>query len=418
MRDRGHADEVVVGLDIGTTKIVIVVGEMVKGNVKFRGMHSHPSAGMRKGIVVNMEEMTRSIRDALQEAGASLGVEINSVYASISGSHIRGCRNAGTAGVGGREITYADIDRAIGAAQSVYLPLDRELLHVMPSGHTIDGQSGIKNPVGMTGESLEANVYAITGAAAPIQNLLKCCEKAGVEVADLVFGPVALAGSMLSDDERELGVALIDIGGGTTDILLYKDGWPIHASVLAIGGNHFTNDLAVGLKIPVSEAERIKKQYGTVSAQTVSDSEQIRIVHAGQERTIARRYVAEILQARTDEFLDLIQREFPSGLGYETSLTGVVLTGGGSLLNGMAKTAEQIWGVPVRAGNPIDIHGTQGFENSSDCVVGAGLVRYACEASLEGLYPEVAVVGIMGKIRNWAREIFKIYKGGIEYVRN
>lgn len=419
MIKRNTTDHIIIGLDIGTTKIAIAVGESMKGGLKFHGMYAYPSAGMRKGIVVNMEEMILSIRNALQEAGAASGVDINSVYVSVSGAHIKGCCNVGSAGIGGREVTCADIDRVFDAAKALYVPLDREILHVMPAGYSVDGLSGIKDPLGMTGERLEEKVYAITGAATPIQNLLRCCEKAGVEVADMVFAPAASAGTMLTDDERELGVALVDIGGGTTDILLIKDGWPIHASVLAIGGNHFTNDLAVGLRIPVDEAERIKKCFGAAAAQMVSDSEQIEIVLSGQKRTIYRRLVAEILQARTDEFLDLIQKEFPSDSGCESSLTGVVLTGGGALLNGIDRMAEEAWGLPVRAMSHIEMHGNdQCLENNPAYGVGAGLVRYGFEESSEGLYARDAVVGIFGRLKDWAREIFKIHKGGIEYVRN
>jgi len=415
---RSTTDHIVVGLDIGTTKIAVVVGEIIRGTVEFRGMHAYPSAGMRKGIVVNMEEMILSIRNALQEAGSAFDVDINSVYTSITGSHIKGSCNVGSIGIGGREVASADIDRVFDSARAVYVPLDREVLHVMPAGYAIDGQNGIRDPLGMTGERLEAKVFAITGAATPIQNLLRCCEKAGVEVADMVFAPVASAGAMLTEDERELGVALVDIGGGTTDILLYKDGWPIHASVIAVGGNHFTNDLAVGLKIPVDEAERIKKCFGAAT-QMVTDSEQIEIIPFGQKRTIYRRHVAEILQARTEEFIGLIEKEFPSGSSCESSLTGVVLTGGGSLLNGLDKAAEEIWGLPVRSGDSIiNIHGIQGPENSGACSVGAGLVRYGFEESSEEFSPRDAVTGIFSRMKAWAKEIFKIHKGGIEYVRN
>jgi cell division protein FtsA len=319
--------------------------------------------------------------------------------------------------VRGKEVTFVDVEHVIDSAKAVYVPIDREVLHVIPAGYSLDGQNGIRYPLGMIGARLEANVYAITGAATPIQNLLKCCEKAGVEVAELVFAPVASSAAMLTDDERELGVALVDIGGGTTDILLYKDGWPIHASVLAVGGNHFTNDLAVGLKIPVDEAERIKKDFGEASVQMVSDPEHIRIVHAGRERTLLHRHVAEILQARTDEFLDLIQKEFPSGLGYESSLMGVVLTGGGALLNGLDRAAREVWGLPVRA-DSVAVHDSQGQENNPDYAVAAGLVRYACEAASEALHPGDDVTGVFGRIKDWAKEIFKIHKGGIEYVRN
>ncbi len=417
---QGHSDHIIVGLDIGTTKILTVVGEIVKGTLEFRGVHSCPSAGMRKGIVVNMEEMIDSIKDALKETGSSFGIEINSVYASISGAHIKGFYNVGATGIGGREVTDADIDCVFDSARAVYVPLDREILHVVPAGYAIDGQNGIKDPVGMTGERLEAKVFAITGASSSIHNLLKCCEKAGVEVADLVFAPVASAGAILTDDERELGVALIDIGGGTTDILLYKDGSPHYASVLAVGGNHFTNDVAVGLKIPVNEAERIKKCYGAAEIHLVRDSKQIEIVCGGQKRSVSPSRLAEILQARAEEFLDLIRGEFDICSGHDIASMGVVLTGGGALLKGLERMAEEAWRMPVRVGSPMDMnaHGVQDMANNPESATGEGLVHFGFEALSDRLCTQNAVTGIFGTMKDWAKEIFKIKKGGIEYVRN
>lgn len=414
---RGNPDHIIVGLDVGTTKICTIVGEIVNGTLAFRCMHISASAGMRKGIVVDMEEMVMSIRNALNETGSSSGVEINSVYVSISGAHMKGFRNFGAAGIWGREVTFADIDRVLNSAKAVYVPLDRELVHVMPAGYAIDGQNGIKNPVGMKGERLEAKVYTVTGAATSIQNLLRCCEKAGVEVADMVFAPVASADAILTEEERELGIALVDIGGGTTDIILYKDGWPCYASVFAVGGNHFTNDIAVSLKIPVNEAERIKKCFGTAAMHMVNDSEQIEIVYGGQKRMVMRRHLAEILQARTDEFLDLIRGEFLSCSGYDIASTGVVLTGGGALLKGLDRMAETAWGLSVRLGT-MDIHGVEDMAKNPGCATGAGLVLYGFEASSDRLYSRDAVTGTFAKMKDWAKEIFKIKKGGIEYVRN
>lgn len=415
---RGHPENIIVGLDVGTTKICTVVGEVVSGTLSFRSMHISSSKGMRKGAVVNMEETVQSVRNALKEAESSFGVEINSVYVSISGAHVKGSHNFGAAGIGGRDVTYADVDRVLDSAKAVYVPLDREVLHVVPAGYTIDGQNGIKDPVGMTGERLEAKVYTVTGAVTSMQNLLKCCEKAGVEVADMVFGPLASAEAILTDDERELGVAVVDIGGGTTDIILYKDGWPSHACALSVGGNHFTNDIAVGLKIPVTEAERIKKCFGAAAMHMVSDSEQIAIVHGGQDRMVLRRHLAGIIQARTDEFLDLIRKEFISCSGYDIASTGVVLTGGGALLEGLSSMAEAAWGLPVRLGGPMNIHGVQDMLNNPICSAGAGLVLHGFEASSERMYSADAVRGVFGKIKDWAKEILKIKKGGIEYVRN
>jgi cell division protein FtsA len=235
----------------------------------------------------------------------------------------------------------------------------------------------------------------------------------------MVFGPLASAKAILTDDERELGVAIVDIGGGTTDIIFYKDSWPVHAFVLAVGGNHFTNDIAVGLKIPVIEAERIKKCFSAAATHMVSDSaEQIAIVHGEQKRMVLRRHLAEIIQARTDEFLDLIRGEFLSCSGYDIASAGVVLTGGGALLEGLGRMAEAAWGLPVRLGGPMDIHGVQDMLNNPICSAGAGLVLHGFETSSERMYSTDAVRGVFGKIKDWSKEIFKIKKGGIEYVRN
>jgi cell division protein FtsA len=412
------SDQVIVGLDIGTTKICAVVGEVVKDTLTFRGMHTSPSTGMRKGIVVNMEEMVQSIRNALKGTESSFGLEINTVYAGISGAHIKGFPNVGTAGIGGREVTCSDIDHVLNSAQAVYLPLDREVIHVIPAGYAVDGQNGITNPVGMTAERLEARVYAVTGAVTPIQNLLRCCEKAGVEVAGMVFAPVASADAVLSEDERELGVVLVDIGGGTTDIIFYRDGGPVYTSVLAVGGNHFTNDIAVGLKIPSDDAERIKKSFSATAIPVSSESGQGEIIHGGKKRMIAQRNLIEILHARTDEFLDLVRREFLSCSGYDVASTGVVLTGGGALLEGLVGMAEQAWGLPVRLGSPVNIRGIHDTANNPCFATGAGLMLYGFEASADSFCSEVAVIGLFGKMKDWAKEIFKIKKGGIEYVRN
>ena len=414
---RSCPDTILVGLDVGTTKICVAVAEVKRGELALRGINISPSSGMRKGVVVDMEETVLSIRNALKATEDSFGLEINSVCISVSGAHVKGFHSAGAGGIGGREITCADIERVLESAKDIYMPLDRELLHLMPAGYAVDGQNGIKDPSGMRGEKLEAKVYAVSGAAAPVQNLLRCCEKAGVEVADMVFAPLASAGCILTEDERDHGVALVDIGGGTTDILLYKDGWPRHASVLAVGGNHFTNDIAVGLMVPVSEAERIKRSSGALSVSMVNDAEKVEIVHGAQKREISRRQVAEILQARTDEFLDLVRGELVSAALPDAVSTGVVITGGGALLKGIEKMAESAWGLPVRLGRFVKINGADQIEDNPAYSTGAGLVIYSFEG-LSGKFSARDAAGIFGKMKDWTKGLFKIRKGGMEYVRN
>ncbi len=339
---RTHQGNIIVGLDVGTTKICAVVGEVVNGDLEFRGVSTSPSTGLRKGVVVNIDATVESIRNAVKTAESTTGVEINAVYVGISGGHIKGFNSYGAIGIRGKEVTHLDVDRVIDSAKAVYVPLDREVLCVIPTGYILDGQNGIKDPAGMTGVRLEAKAYIVTGAVTSVQNLLKCCKEAGLEAIDIVFEPLASAEAILTDDEKELGVAVVDIGGGTTDIILYKDGWLRHSSVLAVGGNHFTNDIAVGLRISAIEAERIKKGHGLAMTRMVKDSEEIAMVQAGQGRKILRRHLSEIIQPRAEELLDLIKRELLSCSGYNIASTGVVLTGGGSLLEGFDRMAEAV----------------------------------------------------------------------------
>ncbi len=398
---------IIVGLDVGTTKICAVVGEVVNGAIEIRGVSTSPSAGLRKGVVVNIEAAVESIKNAVKKAESSVGVEINAVYAGISGGHIKGFNSHGATGVRSKEVTDIDVERVIDSAKAVYVPLDREVLHVIPTGYAIDGQNGINDPVGMIGERLEAKVYILTGAITSVQNLLKCCEQTGIEVIDIVFEPLASAEAILTEEEKELGVAIIDIGGGTTDIVLYKDGWLRHSSVLAVGGNHFTNDIAVGLRISVPEAERVKKSSGHAITSKVNNFEEIGIVQAGQEKKILRRQLSEIIQPRTEELLELIKSELLSCSGYDIASTGVVLTGGGSLLEGFGSMAERILGLSVRIGFPLEIRGRKDIINNPIYATGTGLVLYGFHSELNREFYPVTFNGIFGKMKDWVKGIFR-----------
>lgn len=398
---------IIVGLDVGTTKICAVVGEFVNGELEILGVSTVASKGLRKGVVVDIESTVESIRNAIETAGSLTGVQINAVNIGIAGGHIKGFNSYGAVGIKGKEVAYADIDRVIDSAKAVYVPLDREVLHVLPTGYMLDGQNGIKDPIGMLGVRLEANVYIVTGAVTSVQNLLKCCEKVGLEGIDIVFEPLASAEAILTEEERELGVAVVDIGGGTTDIILYKDGWLRNTSVLAIGGNHFTNDIAVGLRVTVSEAERIKKSYGIATASLVKDSTEIEIMQAGNERKILRKYLSEIIQPRSEELLDLIKTELMSCSGYDIASTGLVLTGGGSLLEGFDKMAEAVLGLPVRIGPPRYVTGGKDIINNPMYATGVGLVLYGIESeSKRGLSPDM-FTGVFGKMKDWVKGIFR-----------
>lgn len=407
MTRRDHRGNIIVGLDIGTTKICAVVGEVVNGGLEFRGVSTSPSTGLRKGMVVNIDATVESIKNAVKTAESLTGVEINTVYVGISGGHIKGFNSYGAVGIKGKEVTYADIDRVIDSASAVYVPLDREVLHVIPAGYTLDGQNGIKDPIGMVGVRLEANVYILTGAVTSLQNLMKCCEKADIEVVDIVFEPLASAEAILTDDEKDLGVAVVDIGGGTTDIIIYKDGCLRHSSVLAIGGNHFTNDIAVGLRISVAEAERIKKSFGSSIVNMVPDSEEIEIVQAEQGRNILRRHLSEIIQPRTEELLDLIKKELISCSGYEMASAGVVLTGGGSLLDGLDRMAETVLGLPIKAGLPGCVAGCEEIINNPIYATGAGLVLYGFNSESDRVICPDSFTGIFGKMKDLVKGILR-----------
>ncbi len=398
---------IIVGLDIGTTKICAVVGELINGELEFRGVSMSTSTGLRKGVVVDIDATVESIKNALKRMEDTTGVEINAVYVGISGGHVKGFNSYGAVGIRGKEVTHVDVARVIDSAKAVYVPLDREVLHVIPTGYVLDGQNGIRDPIGMIGVRLEANVYIITGAVTSVQNLLKCCEKAGIEVIDVVFEPLASAEAILTDDEKELGVAIVDIGGGTTDISLYKDGWLRYSSVLAVGGNHFTNDVAVGLRISVTEAERIKKSFGAAIVNLVDEKEEIDFVQAEQGRKILRRHLAEIIQPRTEELLGLIKEELVVCAGYDIASTGVVLTGGGSLLEGIDRMAEAVLGLPIRTGFPRGISGCPEITGNPMYATGAGLVLYGFDTdSNRGFYPD-AFTGIFGKMKDWVAGIFR-----------
>jgi len=407
MPARTNHENIIVGLDVGTTKICAIVGEVVKGDLEFRGISTSASRGLRKGVVVNVEAAVESIRNAVKAAESSAGAEINSVYVGISGGHIKGFNSYGAAGVRGKEVSYVDVERVIDSAKAVYVPLDREVLHVIPTGYTLDGQNGIRNPIGMIGTRLEAKVYILTGAITSVQNLLKCCEEAGIEVSDIVFEPLASAEAVLTDDERELGVAVVDIGGGTTDIILYREGWLRHSSVLAVGGNHFTNDVAVGLGISVSEAERVKKSLGNVAADMTDDTNEISIMQSGQERKIPRSRLSGIIQPRAEELLDLIRAELVACSGYDIASTGVVLTGGGALLEGLDRMAETLLGLPVRIGFPRHIKGCANIMNNPIYATGAGLVLYGSGSEPGRTFSSDAFTGVFGRMKDWVKEIFR-----------
>lgn len=397
----------IVGLDVGTSKVCAVAAELDDRGVNVLGVGEAPSKGLRKGIVINMDATVDSIKKAVIEAETSAGIRIKSVVAGISGVHINGLNSSGAVGIRGKEVRPPDMERAIDSAKAIYVPLDREILHVLPTEFILDGQEGLIDPIGMAGVRLEAKVHIITGLASSVQNLMKCCEKAGLDVVDIVFGPIASAGVTLSGDERECGVVLVDIGGGTTDIVLLKDGAVRHTSVLGVGGAHVTNDIAVGLRINVHEAEKLKQSVGTAFEGMVNDKDEVRINQTGgNTKTIPAKYIAEIIQPRCEEMLGMIRKEIKTCYGYEYATCGVVFTGGASLLRGFDKMAESLLGLPVRLGQPVNIKGHMAAVRNPAYSTGVGLVTYGYESSQNrALHADVLMHAVAG-VKGWVKGLF------------
>jgi cell division protein FtsA len=403
----------VVGLDVGTSRVCCVVAESLhEGGVDIVGIGVAESRGIRRGVVVNLEAAVESIKKAIEEAELMAGVEIDSVHLALSGPHIKGFNSRGVIAVAGknREITRDDVRRAIEAAKAVALPAGREILHVLPQDFVVDEQDGIGAPVGMTGARLEVNVHVVTGAISSTQNVVACVNRAGVAVADTVIEQLAAAEAVLTPDEKELGVAVVDIGGGTADLAIYERGSLWHTGVVAVGGDHFTNDIAVGLRTPIPDAEKVKRKNGCALSSMVDEDETIEVASVGgrKPRLMARRILSEILQPRAEEIFHLVWDEIRRA-GYEKSLnSGIVLTGGGAILEGMPEIAEQIFDLPIRRGCPIDVGGLADHVNSPSFATPVGLVAYALRnRTLEAAPVRAGAFGRMaGRLRGIFKEFF------------
>ena len=372
----------VVGLDIGTSKVCTVVGELGEvGGVDVIGLGVSESKGLKRGVVVNLDAAVESIKRSIEEAELMAGVEVGTVHLGLTGPHIKGFNSRGVVAVAGknREVSRDDVRRAIDAARAVSLPVGREILHVLPQDFVVDEQEGIGAPVGLTGARLEVNVHIVTGSQTATQNLVACVNRAGVEVVDTVIGQLSAAEAVLTSDEKELGVALLDIGGGTADLAIFERGSMWHTAVVAVGGDHFTNDIAVGLRTPIPEAEKIKRRCGCALSSMVEDDETIEDASVGgrRPRIMARRILTDILQPRAEEIFHLVWDEI-SKAGYEKSLnSGLVLTGGGALLDGTSEIAEQIFDLPIRRGSPAGVGGLADHVANPAYANGVGLVLYA-----------------------------------------
>jgi cell division protein FtsA len=407
----GKKEPVVVGLDIGTTKICTVVGERVDDQVNIIGLGTHPSKGLRKGVVINIESTVQSIKKAVEEAELMAGCEITSVYAGIAGGHIKGINSHGVIAVKNREITASDVKRVIDAASAVAIPMDREVIHIIPQEFIVDDQDGIRDPVGMSGVRLEGRVHIVTGAITSAQNIIKCANRAGLDVDDIVLEQLGSSEAVLTPEEKDLGVAIIDIGGGTTDLIIFASGSIKHTSVVSLAGSHITSDISMGLRTPLEEAEKIKIRYGCCLASMVRKEETIEVPSVGgrKPRVLSRQTLAEIIEPRVEEILTLVQNEVArTGFG-SLIASGIILTGGSTILEGMPELAEQIFNLPVRRGTPTGIGGLVDMVNSPMYATGVGLVLYGSRNKEQARF-KVGEGNIFSKVthrmKEWIGEFF------------
>ncbi|MBD3420979.1 MAG: cell division protein FtsA [Chitinivibrionales bacterium] len=406
-----------VGLDIGTTKIACIIAEQDSNEqLKIVGVGVAPSDGLRKGVVVNIDKTVRSIQKAVEEAELMAGVEVDSVWVGIAGDHIRSVNSKGVVAISreDHEITELDVVRAIEAAQAVSIPMDREILHVIPQEFIVDDQKGIKEPIGMCGVRLETQVHICTGAVTSAQNIYKSVDKAGYKVEDLVLEPLASSYAVLEKDEKELGVALVDMGGGTTDIAIYSDESIRHTVVVGLGGKNVTSDIAIGIRTPVEKAEEIKKKFGCAFSPLVKNDEFVSVPGVGgrEQREVSRAILTSIIEPRLEEILSLSLREIKRTEYADMLGAGVVFTGGGALMEGIQDLAEKVFEMPVKIGVPTGFGGLTEAAQSPIHATGVGLCMYAVEQSKKKNKGKKKVTGddsfrkIFDKMKSWVAEFF------------
>ena len=406
----------VVGLDIGTTKICCVVGELADSSdsiatLNIIGVGTAPSGGLRKGVVVNIEETVASIARAVEAAEEMAHVDITTVYTGIAGGHIKSFNSSASIPLREHEVTEQDIRRVIDAAKAVAIPLDRETIHSIPQEFKIDEQDGIRDPLGFKGTRLEVRAHIVTGAVSSAQNIIKCVNEAGLNVAEICLEPIASSEAVLSQDEKELGVVLVDIGGGTSDFAIFKDGIIVHTGVLAIGGSHISNDIAVGLRTPQHDAEKIKIRHGCALTSLVKADETIEVAGVGgrKARVLPRKVLAEIIESRVEEVFSLIRREIMKSGFQDLFSAGVVITGGSTLLEGMPELAEMIFEMPVKRGFPQNICGLVDVVNSPKHATGVGLLRYGARNISKTRFPireKNIYEKVRGSMRTWIKDLF------------
>ncbi|MBN57033.1 MAG: cell division protein FtsA [Thalassolituus sp.] len=401
-----------VGLDIGTSKVVAIVGEVdVDGNIEVVGLGSCPSRGLKKGVVVNIESTVHSIQRAIEEAELMAGCTIHSVYVGIAGSHIHSMNSNGIVAVKDREVTPMDIERVIDAAQAVAIPQDQAILHVLPQEYVVDSQEGIKEPVGMAGVRLEAKVHLVTGSVNAIQNIERCVQRCNLETDDIILEQLASSYSVLTDDERELGVCMVDIGGGTTDIAIFTEGAIRHTAVIPIAGDQVTNDIAMALRTPTQHAEKIKMKYACALTQLAKADETVKVPSVGDRppRDLSRQALAEVVEPRYDELFTLIQAELRRS-GFEDLIAaGIVLTGGTSKMEGVVELAEEIFHMPVRLARPVGVSGLSGEIDNPIYSTSVGLLLYAAGQEYKKSRNKVVQEdkkNPFGRIKEWIKDNF------------
>ncbi len=411
----GSAQEqkMIVGLDIGTSKVVAIVGELSgDGQIEIVGIGSNPSRGMKKGVVVNIESTVQSIQRAVEEAELMAGCQIHSVYVGIAGSHIRSLNSHGIVAIRDREVFGLDLERVIDAAQAVAIPADQKILHILPQEYVIDNQEGIKEPLGMSGVRLEAKVHLVTCAGNAAQNIEKCIRRCGLEVEDIILEQLASSCSVLTEDEKELGVCLVDIGGGTTDIAIFTEGSIRHTGVIPIAGDQVTNDIAMALRTPTQYAEEIKIKYACALTQLAGANETIKVPSVGDRppRDLSRQSLAEVVEPRYDELFTLIQAEVRRS-GFEDMIpAGIVLTGGTSKMEGVVELAEEIFHMPVRVGVPQGVQGLTDIVRNPIYATGVGLLQYGLLHQEDGSTPSGGAgkssEGVFARLKNWISNNF------------
>ncbi len=407
----GQNGNLIVGLDLGTTKTCVLVGEVHKEGIDIIGFGSTASKGLRKGVVINIESTVDSISKVLEEAELMSGCKITGVYTGIAGSHIKGLNSHGVIGIKDGEVTRHDISRVIEAAKAIAIPLDREIIHILPQEFVVDGQNGINDPLGMAGVRLETNVHMVTGLASSAQNIIKCANRNGLSVKELVLQPLASSESTLEEDERELGVVLVDIGGGTTDIAFLKGGSIRYTSILALGGDHITSDIAVGLRTSLTQAEELKLKYGSTVFSHAARDETLDVTFMGgaNPRKVSRQFLCQIINSRIEEIFKLVHKEIIRTGYRELVAPSVVLTGGTSLLEGITETGEQILNLPVRVGYPNTVGGLSEIVKSPVYATAVGLLLYGMKHTSSSSNGTKGYKNIFSRItqsaKNWFAEV-------------